>query len=165
MNSDSDLSCDVTPAYSSITSDSCPEYLPDNDGTNLTSSNDLLPSDSVASNITCNRIQHHRRQRRQECETSLHAFFWLPCQIPSLLSCIRLIQDRVDCDTTNRLKELTCLPDDRVIAATLLPSTEDDRIMRKNITMLVTRVLSKCFSYFEKSFSDVVVWHLKHRRY
>ena len=75
------------------------------------------------------------------------------------------LQDRVDCDTTNRLKELTCLPDDRVIAATLLPSTEDDRIMRKNLTMLVTRVLSKYFSYFEKSFSDVVVWHLKHQRY
>ena len=55
-----------------------------------------------------------------------------------------------------------CLPSPNVIALSLLPSAADDTSLRKNFSVLVSRVLAKYFRFFKFTFDDAVEWHIHH---
>ena len=49
------------------------------------------------------------------------------------------------------------------IAITIIPSLDDDRILRENIAVLISRVLVTHLNFFSFSFNDVVDWHIEHQ--
>lgn len=49
------------------------------------------------------------------------------------------------------------------IASTIIPSLDDDRILRENIAVLISRVLVTHLNFFSFSFNDVVDWHIEHQ--
>lgn len=51
------------------------------------------------------------------------------------------------------------------IAYSVLPSSIDDRKLRENITILVSRVLVTHLHFFSSTFQGAVDWHIKHQFY
>ena len=51
------------------------------------------------------------------------------------------------------------------VAKSLLPSSRDDSTLKKNIAILISRVLCKYLKFFKLSFDDVVKKHIQHRYY
>lgn len=54
-----------------------------------------------------------------------------------------------------------CTPEH--IADTIIPSEEDDRILRDNIVTLISRVLVSHLNFFKFTFDKVVDWHIEHQ--
>ncbi len=48
------------------------------------------------------------------------------------------------------------------VALSLLPSSEDDRELRKNICVMISRVLYTYVPYFKHTFDGVIEWHIQH---
>ena len=48
------------------------------------------------------------------------------------------------------------------VASTLLPSLEDDRILRKNFATLISRMLITHMPEMKLAFQDAVTWHIPH---
>ena len=51
------------------------------------------------------------------------------------------------------------------IALALLPTAEDDKILRTNIAINVSHVLVKNLVYFKLTYDGVVQWHIQHQFY
>ena len=72
------------------------------------------------------------------------------------------VKDRLP---TTQLEDKPSLPDfSSFDLSELMPSTEDDRLIQKNFTVLISRVLKKNFQFFEK-FATGVPKHIKHKYY
>jgi len=56
----------------------------------------------------------------------------------------------------------TVQTDKKQIALSLLPSPEDDCVLKRNITMLIGRVLFNNLPWFKAVFDGCVDWHLVH---
>ena len=51
------------------------------------------------------------------------------------------------------------------IAHSVLPSSTDDKMLKENIAILVSRVLVTHLDFFSITFEGVVDWHIKHQFY
>lgn len=51
------------------------------------------------------------------------------------------------------------------LASALLPSSEDDKALRRNFVVLISRILATHIPFFKFSFDDVVEWHIEHMYY
>lgn len=51
------------------------------------------------------------------------------------------------------------------LALSLLPSPEDDDTIRKNICILISRILYNNLDFFKTAFDGVVEWHIEHSYY
>ena len=75
------------------------------------------------------------------------------------------IQNRIDLSSYPDVHPHTCMDSPSRRASALLPSEEDDGILRTNIVTLVSRILTEHMSFFKYTFDDVVDWHMKHLYY
>ena len=72
------------------------------------------------------------------------------------------VKDRLP---TAQLEDKSSLPDfSSFDPSKLMPSTADDKLIQKNFTILISRVLKKNFPFFEK-FATSVPKHIKHKFY
>lgn len=55
--------------------------------------------------------------------------------------------------------------DAKQVAASLLPTTDDDIALRDNMCVLISRILFENLDFFRLSFDGVVDWHIKHEFY
>ncbi len=92
------------------------------------------------------RAENHRNK-------SLHYFHYFA------------VQNRIDHSSFPDVHVQTCLDSPKRRALSLLPSKEDDRILRSNIVTMVSRVLTKHMPFFKHTFEDIVQWHIKHQYY
>lgn len=107
-----------------------------------------LCGDNFDMNI-CTRLMRLDRRNR-----SLHYFHFYG------------VENRVDfvdlCDLTPDNSTIT---DIRSVAESLLPSSNDDAVLKRNISILISRVLCENLSFFKKCFGDQVEKHIQHRYY
>ena len=73
------------------------------------------------------------------------------------------VQIRV-CIPRNEM-HFTSMPDKTEIAATLLPSLNDDQILKENVAILVSRILTNNLKFFRLTFQELIQWHIKHPYY
>ena len=99
------------------------------------------------------------RHRYLRCDstanaTSLHYFHFYA------------VKDRIDFSDL-REKAIPCdVADPLQLALSLLPSPEDDMAIRRNICILISRILySNNLEYFKVAFDGVVEWHIEHPFY
>ena len=50
-------------------------------------------------------------------------------------------------------------------AVSLLPSADDDRLLRKNFGILISRVVVTHMPFFKCCFDGVITWHIMHKYY
>ena len=75
------------------------------------------------------------------------------------------VLDRINMDSLSLHLTPTCHPCPTHMALSLLPSQEHDTILRKNIAILISRVLVTHMHFFQFAFSDAVTWHIHHKFY
>ena len=75
------------------------------------------------------------------------------------------VADRIDCSNLPDQIIATQQTDPSQIAASLLPTPEDDIALRDNICGLMSRILCDHVEFFKMSFEDVVEKHIKHEYY
>lgn len=75
------------------------------------------------------------------------------------------VKDRVDFSDMGE-EPIQCKQLDlQQVATSLLPSSEDDAELRKNISVMVSRVLYNNLPYFKHTFDGVINWHIEHEYY
>ncbi len=94
-----------------------------------------------------------RYMRKEKRNSSLHYFHSYA------------VQNRID---TSLLSDVP--PDDassttQDVAKSILPSHDDDVVLKNNIAVLVSRVLVQYIDFLKFSFDGVVDWHIKHQYY
>jgi len=57
------------------------------------------------------------------------------------------------------------IDDKHSMAAALLPTPQDDQVMKHNISILISRVLATHLKFFKLSFADLIEWHITHKHY
>ena len=102
-------------------------------------------------NIDKNVNSRYLRLERQN--TSLHYFHMFA------------VQNRINFSEQN--DQCPVFQPDAVkdIAKSILPSLHDDQELKKNIGIIVSRILVKHLKFFKLSFDDLVQWHIKHPFY
>lgn len=75
------------------------------------------------------------------------------------------VLDRIDVTSLDTSQPDSCQPSPDSIAKSLLPTCSDDNILVQNIKILFSRILCQTLPFFERAFSDIIVHHIKHRRY
>ena len=120
-----------------------------------TSSNEESKSNPVFTFKLCgdniDKTVKRRYMRSDKSNVSLHYFH----------ACA--ILDRVDDSGLEDTVLPTCLPSPQSIARTILPSSNDDKMLHRNFTILVSRVLAKYLDFFSYSCNDAVQWHIVHK--
>ncbi|KAL5467006.1 hypothetical protein EMCRGX_G031171 [Ephydatia muelleri] len=74
-------------------------------------------------------------------------------------------RDRIDCSNLCDQVITTQQTDPGQIAASLLPTPEDDVALRDNICVLMSRILCAHVEFFKINFEDIVDTHIKHEFY
>ena len=75
------------------------------------------------------------------------------------------VKDRIDFGDL-REKAIVCDGADQLqLALSLLPSPEDDEAIRKNICILISRILYNNLGFFKTAFDGIVEWHIEHSYY
>lgn len=75
------------------------------------------------------------------------------------------VKDRIDFGDLGE-KTIVCDGADQLqLALSLLPSTEDDVAIRRNICVLISRILYNNLGFFKVAFDGVVEWHIEHAYY
>ena len=110
-----------------------------------------LPFKIVGDNIDKNIRPRYVRSNAQS--TSIHYFHSYA------------LRDRIDFQTLSHQQPSCCLPSQQDLAESILPSTTDDEMLRNNVIVIVSRILVQYIDFFNKSFADVVQWHIKHKYY
>ena len=76
------------------------------------------------------------------------------------------VQNRIDVsDLSDVPMDKSTTADLEDIAHSIIPSSRDDKALRENIAILVTRVLVAHLKFFKVTFEDVVEWHIRHQFY
>ena len=73
------------------------------------------------------------------------------------------VKNRVDFILLPDVHPDTCLPSSTQMANALLPSANDDKLLRDHFVVHVSRILSTYLPYFKFAFEDVVEWHMNHK--
>ncbi|SMN01815.1 hypothetical protein SPONN_107 [uncultured Candidatus Thioglobus sp.] len=74
------------------------------------------------------------------------------------------VKNRVDCSHLSE-DSPSCSLDANAKALLVMPSCDDDLQLKKNIAILISRVLVNHMEFFKFCFSDVTCWHIKHQYY
>ena len=85
--------------------------------------------------------------------TSLHYFHFYA--IKDRIDFSDLSEEPIHCDHYDKHQ----------VALSLLPSPEDDIAIRKNICVLLSRILFSNLAYFKLAFDGVIDWHIRHTFY
>ena len=97
---------------------------------------------------------HRRHLRSDKRNQSLHYFH------------LYAVENRIDVselsDVSPNISEIT---DINTATISLLPKRGDDKIIRENIAVLISRVLYHYFDFFNLSFDGVIDWHIGHKHY
>ena len=72
------------------------------------------------------------------------------------------VADRIDFSNLSDQIIPTQQRDAKQVAASLLPTPDDDVAVRDNIHVLMSRILCENMGFFKLSFEGVVDWHIKH---
>lgn len=72
------------------------------------------------------------------------------------------VANRVDFSALSDVRPSTCLNSPQKRAVQLLPSKDDDAILRSNFMTLVSRVLVEFIPFFKETFDGVVTRHIQH---
>ncbi|KAL5463740.1 hypothetical protein EMCRGX_G032667 [Ephydatia muelleri] len=83
--------------------------------------------------------------------------------VTTLIKLCAVVQSRV-CIPRDEM-HFTSMPDKTEIAATLLPSLNDDQILKENVAILVSRILTNNLKFFRLTFQELIQWHIKHPYY
>ena len=59
----------------------------------------------------------------------------------------------------------TCLNSPKKRALSLLPSADDDRLLRQDFMVLISRILVTHLPFFKWTADDAVEWHIRHKFY
>ena len=73
------------------------------------------------------------------------------------------VADRIDTSLLSDNFESLCLYSPDILATSFLPSIEDGVILKRNLQILVSRILIKHFLLFELCFKDLVLHHIPHK--
>jgi len=71
------------------------------------------------------------------------------------------VKDRIPLNQLS-LSHQRRLPRQCDLPSVILPTTSDDAELKKNFTVLVSRVISSNMPFFNKGFRDVIDWHINH---
>ena len=85
--------------------------------------------------------------------TSLHYFHFYA--VKDRINFGDLGERVISCDGANQLQ----------LALSLLPSPDDDIAIKKNISILISRILYNNLAFFKEAFDGVVDWHIEHSFY
>lgn len=105
-----------------------------------------LCGDNIDKNV------RRRYQRSDKSTISLHYFHMYG------------VKNRVDVSHLSDVSP-SCTLDKKAKAMLVMPSPNDDLQLKKNIAILVSRVLVNHMEFFKFCFSDVTCWHIKHQHY
>lgn len=72
------------------------------------------------------------------------------------------VQNRVDFSHLPDVFPDTCSDSPERTALALLPSTDDDKALRRLFAIHISRILSMHIPFFKTAFDDVVEWHIEH---
>ena len=75
------------------------------------------------------------------------------------------VADRIDFSNLSETTPPLPSVSRRQLATSLLPSPDDDLVIRNNLAILVSRVLVSNVDFFKVAFDSVVEWHIKHQFY
>ena len=75
------------------------------------------------------------------------------------------VASRIDFSHLSETTPLLPRVDLHQLATSLLPSPDDDLLIRRNFSTLVSRVLVSNINFFKLTFDGVVQWHIKHEFY
>ena len=75
------------------------------------------------------------------------------------------VKDRVDFSCLEEMPVQSLQSDLRLVAKSLLPSATDDAEMKRNICILMSRVLFNNVPCFQTTFDGTVNWHIEHQFY
>lgn len=75
------------------------------------------------------------------------------------------VQNRIDLSSFPDVHPHTCMVSPQMRIQALLPSKEDDAVLRNEFVTLVSRILTDNLSYFQHTFDGSVQWHIEHRYY
>lgn len=73
------------------------------------------------------------------------------------------VANRIDFSEFSDVKPSTCMNNPPKRAVQLLPTQEDDRVLRNNFITLVSRVLVDNIPFFKQMFDGVVTQHIQHK--
>lgn len=105
-----------------------------------------LCGDNIDKNV------RRRYQRYDKSTISLHYFH------------MYAVKNRIDVSHLSDVSPL-CNLDKKAKALLVMPSPDDDLQLKKNIAILISRVLVNHMEFFKFSFSDITCWHIKHQYY
>ena len=75
------------------------------------------------------------------------------------------VADRVDFRSLSDKVIPTLQQDKKQLAMSLLPAPEDDKALRDNIVIQMSRILFENMEFFRLSFDGLIQWHIKHQFY
>ena len=75
------------------------------------------------------------------------------------------VLNRIDFSGLPDVHPHTCQNSPQQIAVSLLPSADDDAILRHLFVTHVSRILCTHIPFFKSTFGDVVEWHIEHSYY
>ena len=75
------------------------------------------------------------------------------------------VRERIDFSHLPDILPPSCMNSPQRVALSLLPSKEDDQVLRQMFVTHVSRVLCKYMSFFKFSFEDVIQHHIRHPFY
>ena len=102
-------------------------------------------------NIDKNVKQRYFRTNKTPGIRSLHYFHYYA------------VKDRVDFSGMGE-ECIACTQTDlEQVALSLLPTPEDDEVLKTNICTIVSRILFSNVPYFKQTFDGVIDWHLEHQ--
>lgn len=73
------------------------------------------------------------------------------------------VANRIDLSEFSDVKPSTCMNTPSKRAVQLLPTKEDDIVLRSNFINLVSRVLVENIPFFKATFDGVVTQHIQHK--
>ena len=74
------------------------------------------------------------------------------------------VKDRIDFSDLGE-KAILCDADQLQLALSLLPSPEDDMAIKRNICVLISRILYSNLDFIKVAFDGIVEWHIEHSFY
>ena len=74
------------------------------------------------------------------------------------------VKDRIDFSDLGE-KAILCDADQLQLALSLHPSPEDDMAIKRNICILISRILYNNLDFIKVAFDGIVEWHIEHSFY
>jgi L1 cell adhesion molecule like protein len=73
------------------------------------------------------------------------------------------VTDRIDFSNLPDTPPAKPTPSLKSVSQSLLPTSTDNQILRKNFTVHISRILAQNMPFISHTFSDVIDWHISHQ--